>query len=337
MNRQISTDIPQRLDRLPWSQWHWMIVLALGVTWILDGLEVTIVGALGPILKHPETLNLTDAHVGLTASAYLLGTVVGALVFSYLIDRQGRKRWFMITLLVYLAATVLTAFSWDLNSFLLFRFLTGLGIGGEYSAINSAIDELIPARNRGHTDIAINGSWWIGTALGALISIPLLDPSILPIDIGWRACFVLGGVLGIAVLLVRRYVPESPRWLILQGREDEAEEIVRAVEQNYTARGIHLTDIEAHGNLTFNLRRPVTIFEAAREILQVYPRRATLGIALMMGQSFLYNAIFFTYALVLTRYYGVADNRIGLYLLPFALSNFLGPLLLGAILRFDRS
>jgi len=168
------------MDRLPWSRWHWLIVAALGITWILDGLEVTIVGALGPVLTHKATLNLTESQVGLTASAYLAGSVAGSFVFSYLTDRQGRKKWFMITLLLYLIATVLTAFSWNLWSFMVFRFLTGAGIGGEYSAINSAIDELIPARERGHTDLAINGSWWLGTAAGALLTIPLLNPTSLP-------------------------------------------------------------------------------------------------------------------------------------------------------------
>src|SRR5438067_1523240 len=227
----ITTNVPQRLDRLPWSRWHWLIVAALGITWILDGLEVTIVGALGPVLTHPTTLNLTASQVGLTASAYLAGSVAGAFVFSYLTDRQGRKKWFMITLLVYLIATVLTAFSWNLASFMFFRFLTGAGIGGEYSAINSAIDELIPARERGHTDLAINGSWWLGTAAGALLTIPLLNPALIAENLGWRLCFALGAILGLAVVLIRRIVPESPRWLMTHGRVDEAERIVAGIEE----------------------------------------------------------------------------------------------------------
>src|SRR2546426_6522075 len=230
----VNTDVPQRLDRLPWSRWHWMIVAALGVTWILDGLEVTIVGALGAVLTHPATLHLTEAEVGLTASAYLAGSVSGAFLFSYLIDRQGRKKWFMLTLLLYLVATVLTAFSWYLWSFMVFRFLTGAGIGGEYSAINSAIDELIPARARGHTDLAINGSWWLGTAAGALLTIPLLNPQRIAENLGWRLCFALGGILGLGILLIRRFVPESPRWLMTHGRVREAEDIVRYIEQIVT-------------------------------------------------------------------------------------------------------
>jgi MFS family permease len=225
------TNIPQRLDRLPWSGWHRLIVVALGITWILDGLEVTIVGALAPILTLPTTLHLTESQVGLTASAYLAGSVMGAIVFSYLADRQGRKRWFLITLVLYLTATLLSAFSWNLWSFLCFRFLAGAGIGGEYSAINSAIDELIPARARGQTDLAINGSWWVGTAAGALISIPLLDSHIIPEWLGWRLCFGLGGILGLGILLIRRLVPESPRWLMTHGRLQEAEAIVETIEE----------------------------------------------------------------------------------------------------------
>ncbi|MBL8052464.1 MAG: MFS transporter, partial [Nitrospira sp.] len=219
----LTTRIPQRLDRLPWSRWHWRIVGALGVTWLLDGLEVSIVAALGPMLTHPDTLHLTQSEVGLTASAYLGGSVAGALFFSYLTDRQGRKKWFMITLALYLTATVLTAFSWDLMSFMVFRFFTGAGIGGEYAAINSAIDELIPARSRGHTDLAINGTWWLGSAAGGLLTILLLNPAVFPESIGWRLCFVFGAVLGVAIIIVRRVIPESPRWLMTHGRVRDAE------------------------------------------------------------------------------------------------------------------
>ncbi|HRI39094.1 MAG TPA: MFS transporter, partial [Nitrospira sp.] len=199
LGHPLTTSIPQRLDRLPWSRWHWRIVGALGVTWLLDGLEVSIVAALGPMLTHPDTLHLTHAEVGLTASSYLAGSVAGALFFSYLTDRQGRKKWFMITLALYLTATVLTAFSWDLMSFMVFRFFTGAGIGGEYAAINSAIDELIPARSRGHTDLAVNGTWWLGSAAGALLTLLLLNPTIFSEAIGWRLCFVFGAVLGVAI------------------------------------------------------------------------------------------------------------------------------------------
>ena len=326
----ITTNIPQRMDRLPWARWHWRVVGALGITWLLDGLEVSIVAALGPMLTHPDTLHLTQSEVGLTASAYLAGSVVGALVFSYLTDRQGRKKWFMITLALYLAATVMTAFSWDLMSFMLFRFLTGTGIGGEYAAINSAIDELIPARSRGHTDLAINGTWWLGSAVGALLTLLLLNPAIFPESIGWRLCFVFGAVLGVAIIIVRRVIPESPRWLMTRGRVHEAEAIVSQIEQEVEQdQGTSLT--EPHGTITVHPRPHATIVTVARELFQSYPRRTVLGIGLMVTQSFMYNAVSFTYPLLLTKYYGVLSSTIGLYLLPFALGNFLGPLLLGRL------
>lgn len=325
----VSTSIPQRLDRLPWSRWHWLIVAALGVTWILDGLEVTIVGALGPVLTHPTTLNLTEAEVGLTASAYLAGSVCGAFLFSYLIDRQGRKRWFMLTLFLYLVATVLTAFSWDLWSFMVCRFFTGAGIGGEYSAINSAIDELIPARARGHTDLAINGSWWLGTAAGALLTVPLLDPQVIAETLGWRVCFALGGLLGVGILLIRRFVPESPRWLMTHGRVREAEEIVRGIEETVKREQGLATLPAPEGWITLHGRPPLTFGLVARQLFGTYPRRTALGLTLMIAQSFLYNAVFFTYALVLSKFYDVPAGRVGLYILPFAIGNFLGPLLLG--------
>ncbi len=327
----VETDVPQRIDRLPWSRWHWWIVTALGVTWILDGLEVTIVGAMGGVLTRPGTLALSEAEVGLTASAYLAGTIAGALLFSLLTDRQGRKRWFMLTLSLYLVATTATAFSWDLPSFMLFRFLTGAGIGGEYAAINSAIDELIPARARGHTDLAINGSWWLGTLAGALLSLPLLDPRRVPEALGWRLCFGLGAALGLGILLVRRFVPESPRWLVLHGRTEEAERIVARIEAEVRrSRGGEPLP-EVHGTLRVHPHPGFHFGTVARELLRTHPRRSLLGITLMVSQSFLYNAIFFTYALVLGRFYGVPSGRIGLYLLPFALVNFCGPLLLGRL------
>ncbi|MBX3305768.1 MAG: MFS transporter [Nitrospira sp.] len=326
----ITTAVPQRLDRLPWSRWHWRIVGALGVTWLLDGLEVSIVAALGPMLTHPDTLHLTHSEVGLTASAYLAGSVVGALLFSYLTDRQGRKKWFMITLGLYLTATVLTALSWDLMSFMLFRFVTGAGIGGEYVAINSAIDELIPARNRGHTDLAINGTWWLGSAAGAPLTFLLLNPAIFPESTGWRLCFVFGAVLGVAIIIVRRVIPESPRWLMTHGRVREAEVIVSQIEQQVVqVRGTALR--EPHGTMTVHPRPHATIMTVARELFQSYPRRSVLGIGLMVTQSFMYNAISFTYPLLLTKYYAVSSSDVGLYLLPFAVGNFLGPLLLGRL------
>lgn len=324
----LTTRIPQRLDRLPWSRWHWRIVGALGVTWLLDGLEVSIVAALGPMLTHPDTLHLTQSEVGLTASAYLAGSVAGALFFSYLTDRQGRKKWFMITLALYLTATIFTAFAWDLMSFMVFRFLTGAGIGGEYAAINSAIDELIPARSRGHTDLAINGTWWLGSAAGGLLTILLLNPAVFPESIGWRLCFVFGAVLGVAIIIVRRVIPESPRWLMTHGRVRDAEAVVSQIERQVSQdHGTTLAEPDDH--LTIHPRPHATMLTVARELFQSYPRRTALGIGLMVTQSFMYNAVSFTYPLLLTKYYGILDNRIGFYILPFALGNFLGPLLLG--------
>ena len=318
------------MDRLPWSKWHWLVVTALGVTWLLDGLEVSIVAALGPVLTHPGTLSLTESEVGLAASAYLAGSVLGALVFSYLTDRQGRKKWFMITLLLYLAATILTAFAWDLPSLMCFRFLTGAGIGGEYAAINSAIDELIPARRRGHTGLAINGTWWLGSATGALLSVLLLNPSIIPEQLGWRLCFIFGAVLGIAIILVRRFLPESPRWLMTHSRIREAEEVVSRIEQQVVRDEGMESLPEPRGSLTVRTRpHGTTIATVARELFRTYPRRTVLGLVLMVTQAFMYNAVSFTFPFVLTKYYDVPTNTIGLYLLPFAFGNFLGPLLLG--------
>ena len=325
----ITTNIPQRMDRLPWSRWHWLVVTALGVTWLLDGLEVSIVAALGPVLTHTTTLHLTESEVGLTASAYLAGSVFGAIVFSYLTDRQGRKKWFMFTLLLYLVATVLTALSWNLWSFMLFRFLTGAGIGGEYAAINSAIDELIPARWRGRTNLAINGSWWLGAAVGALLIIVLLNPDIIPEYLGWRLCFGFGAVLGVSVVLLRRIIPESPRWLMTHRRVEEADAVVSSIEDQVT-RDHGLTSLPiAEGSIVVHAQPPVTLGTVARQLWTVYPRRTILGIALMTTQSFMYNAISFTYPFVLTKFYDVPISSIGFFILPFALGNFLGPLLLG--------
>jgi MFS family permease len=325
----ISTNIPQRMDHLPWSRWHRLVVTALGVTWVLDGLEVSIVAALGPVLTHTTTLHLTESEVGLTASAYLAGSVVGAVVFSYLTDRQGRKKWFMITLFLYLTATVLTALSWNLWSFMFFRFLTGAGIGGEYAAINSAIDELIPARWRGHTNLLINGTWWLGAACGALLTIVFLNPHLIPEHLGWRLCFGLGAVLGVSVVLVRRFIPESPRWLMTHGRVAEAETVVSSIEDQ-VMREEELASLPIpEGSLIVHPRPQVTLGTVARELLKTYPKRTTLGIVLMTTQSFMYNAISFTYPFVLMKFYAVPSSNIGFYILPFALGNFLGPLLLG--------
>jgi MFS family permease len=327
-------DIPARLDRLPWSAWHWRVVLALGIAWILDGLEVTIVGSIASVLERPDTLGLTATQVGWTGSLYVGGAVLGALFFGRLADRLGRKRLFLLTLAVYMVATVATALSVGFTSFALCRFLTGIGIGGEYAAINSAIDELIPARVRGRVSLAINGSFWVGAALGALISLVLLDANVLGPELGWRAGFLLGAVLALAILLVRRHVPESPRWLLAHGRAEEAERIVADIEASVQARHGVLPEVACVARP--GIRRPhvPTMREVAHVLLRRYPRRSAVVLALMISQAFFYNAIFFTYALVLTRFYGVAAEQVGLFILPFALGNFLGPLLLGPL--FDQ-
>jgi MFS family permease len=326
MNGWIETHIPARLDRLPWSAWHWFIVVALGATWILDGLEVTLAGALGGILTRRETLELTSAQVGASASFYLAGAVLGALAFGYATDRLGRKKLFFVTVGVYLSATALTAFSWNFASYAFFRALTGAGIGGEYAAINSAIDELIPARLRGRVDLMINGSYWIGAALGAAGTAVILDPRLFPVGLGWRLVFGIGAALGLLVMFFRRWIPESPRWLLIHGRGAEAEKIINEVERH---AGVDVDLAMDTPPTRFRARRYTTFREIWTTIAHKYRERSLLGFVLMVTQAFFYNAIFFTYALVLMRFYGVPPEKVGGYLLPFALGNFLGPLLIG--------
>jgi MFS family permease len=328
----IETNVPKRLDRLPWARWHWLVVFALGFVWILDGLEVTIVGAIGPTLQK-ASLHLSSFQVGLIGAFYVAGAVTGALVFGHLTDRWGRKKLFMITLGLYLTATVLSGLSWSAWSFFLFRFLAGAGIGGEYSAINSAIDELIPARVRGWVDLAINGSWWVGTAAGALLSIVFLDPHIFRTDLGWRLTFGLGAVLGIGVLLTRRLLPESPRWLMIKGRQEEAEAIVGDVEQQVARQtGEKLDDVDE--TIEIEPRESTSFGSIARTLFSRYRSRTVLGLTMMSAQAFAYNAVFFTYGLVLTTFMHANSAHIGLYIVPFALGNFMGPLLLGPL--FDK-
>jgi MFS family permease len=328
---EIRTDIPARMDRLPWVRWHWVIIISLGITWVLDGLEVNIVGAIAGVLGERDTLHLSSTQIGFAATSYLIGAVCGALFFGYLTDRMGRKKLFMVTLLTYLVATILTGLSWNFFTFALFRFFTGTGIGGEYSAINSAIDELIPARVRGHVDLAINGSWWVGTAAGAAATLVLLDPHILPHSIGWRLCFALGAVLGLAILLIRRYVPESPRWLMTHGQIAEANQVVREIEDTVKRESGMRALPPPEGEIIIKERPPVGFITVAKVLFKEYPKRSILGAMLMSTQAFLYNAIFFTYALVLTKFYSVPDSSVGLYILPFAVGNFFGPLLLGRL------
>ena len=329
----VDTDIPARLDRLPWSRFHTLVVAALGITWILDGLEVTLAGSVAGALKASPVLRFTNTDVGLAASAYLAGAVLGALFFGWLTDRLGRKKLFFITLSVYLVATAATAVSWDFWSFALFRFLTGAGIGGEYAAINSTIQELIPARVRGWNDLIVNGSFWIGAALGALGAIVLLDPAVIDPEYGWRVCFGIGAALALVIFFMRLWLPESPRWLMTHGRAAEAERVITGIEQRV-----------AHGKLSGQLspaiglprvrlraRAHTSLAEVMHTLIHRHRPRALVGLALMSAQAFFYNAIFFTYALVLTDFYGIPANQVGWYILPFAAGNFLGPLLLGRL------
>ena len=326
---RITTDIPARMDRLPWARWHWLIVIGLGTVWILDGIEVTIVGSLSDALKSESTgLGLSSSDIGLAGAVYVAGACVGALFFGQLTDRFGRKKLFMITLGVYIVGTVLTAFSMSPLWYFVCRAITGAGIGGEYAAINSAIDELIPAKYRGRIDISINGSFWVGAGVGALLTIPLLDPTIVKPELGWRGAFALGAVLALGVLLVRRNVPESPRWLFIHGREDEAEKIVREIEGTVESEtGKRLSTVSE--TLTIRQRKTISLPTIAKTVFTLYPKRTVLCLALFIGQAFLYNAFFFTYGDSLSTFFDVKQT--GYYIAAFAASNFLGALLLGSL------
>lgn len=319
------TDIPARLDGLRWGRFHSLVSVALGISWVLDGLEVTLAGAVAPALKSSPVLRLSDAQVGLSASAYLIGAVLGSLLFGWLADRFGRKRLFTVTLGVYLCGTAATAFSMDFATYALFRALTGAGIGGEYSAINSAIQELIPARYRGRTDLIINGSFWLGAAAGAGGALVLLDPMHVDPELGWRLAFGIGAVLGLFVLLLRRFIPESPRWLMTHGRLSEAEQVMDLIERRSGgAASIGAAPVRM-------VRRAIGLRDVVHVLFARYRRRSVVALVLMSAQAFFYNAIFFTYALVLGKFFSVPDARIGAYLLPFAAGNFLGPLVLGKL------
>ena len=327
MAEHFTTAIPQRLDRLPWSRWHLTMVIALGITWLLDGLEVTMAGALASILKDPRALGLTDVQVGLSATGYLAGAVAGALVFGWLTDRLGRKKLFFVTLAVYLTATAATAFAWNVWSFVAFRVITGIGIGGEYAAINSAIDELIPAAVRGTVDLIVNATFWLGAVLGSLATLVLLDSGILPPTFGWRFAFGIGAVLGLIIITLRKSIPESPRWLLLRGRHEEAEAIVEKIER--TVEDEHGKLQPAHGTLSLRATSHTPIREVWHTMMRRHPERSIFGLILMGAQAFFYNAIFFTYGLVLTQFLHVDSRRVSLYLLPLAVGNFAGPLFLG--------
>jgi MFS family permease len=331
MGDTFETDVPARLDRLPFGAFHWLVATALGVTWLLDGLEVTLVGSLSPAIASPAALDLTSRQVGLTGSAYILGAVIGAVIFGRLTDRLGRRRLFTVTVGLYLVATIATGLSWSFGSFLAFRLLTGAGIGGEYGAVNSAVQELIPARRRGYTDLAINGSFWLGAGLGALGSLVVLDPARVPQAWGWRLAFVIGGLLAGIVIWIRRYIPESPRWLLTHGRPAEAEAIVREIERRVERRQGLPPMPEPLPKLSFAVRERTGWGEIAEALFRRHPRRTALGVILMATQAFCYNAVFFTYALILTKFYGVAPGEVGWFMLPFALGNFLGPLTMGRL------
>src|SRR6201995_936289 len=330
LSASIQTDIPFRLDRLPWSRFHWLVVLGLGVTWVLDGLEVTIVGSLGPALQSQDTLGLSSTGLGAIATFYVVGAVAGALLFGWITDRFGRRLVFYVTLLIYLAGVLLSAIAWDFWSFAFFRLLTGLGIGGEYAAVNSAIDELIPAKYRGRVDLIVNGSFWLGAAAGAVAVPLLLDQRLFAPDIGWGPRFCIGAVLGLGILLLRRFVPESPRWLVTHGRNEQAEKTVSEIEKDVAkATGQHppppKESMEVHPKKVFGLGLILS------SMVGQYRKRSILALTLMVAQSFLYNSVFFTFGLVLSHFYNVPSERIGLYLLPLAIGNFCGPLFLGSL------
>jgi MFS family permease len=329
-DRIVETSIPSRLDALTWSGFHTRVVIALGITWILDGLEVTLAGTLSGALKDSPVLQFSNFDVGLANSAYLAGAVLGALGFGWLTDRLGRKKLFFITLALYLVATAATALSWNIGSYVLFRFLTGAGIGGEYTAINSTIQELVPARYRGWTDLVINGSFWIGAALGASSAIVLLDPAVAGVDLGWRLAYFTGAVLGLVVFVMRMWIPESPRWLMIHGKPEQAHAIVDDIERSVVG---HIQDGPEHAfpKVRLKMRDHTPLSEVAHTLLSVYRQRALVGLVLMVAQAFFYNAIFFTFALVLIDFYGIGASEVGWYILPFAAGNFLGPLLLGRL------
>ena len=323
----VKSDIPARLDRLPWGRFHTLVVAALGITWILDGLEVTLAGSLAGALKESPVLRFTNTDVGLASSAYLAGAVLGAVFFGWLTDRLGRKKLFFITLTVYLLATAATAASWNIASFALFRFVTGAGIGGEYAAINSTIQELIPARVRGWSDLVINGSFWVGAAAGALGSLMLLNPTVINPEIGWRIAFLIGATLALVIFFMRLWLPESPRWLITHGRVQEAQRVIEGIEHRFeklpTAHNLPRVHLRP--------RKNTPLLEVTQVLFKLYRQRTFVGLALMAAQAFFYNAIFFTYALILTDFYGVRPDHVGYYLVPFAVSNFLGPVLIGRL------
>jgi len=330
----VRTSIPARLDRLPFSGFHYFVVFALGITWMLDGLEVTLVGVVSGLLTRPETLNLSELQIGMTATIYLGGAITGSLIFGYLCDRYGRKKLYLIVPCVYLVGTALTAFSWDFYSFSVLRFITGAGLGGEYAAMNSAIDELIPCRVRGTVDLIVNGSYWLGTILASIVSLAVLNPNVISnANVAWRLMFIIGAVLGILIIILRIFLPESPRWLLTHGKQEQAEEIVNDIEARVCRwKKISVADLPSpHRTIIIELHKKIGFLDIAKTMLFVYPKRTILGLTLMICQAFFFNGIFFSYTLILIEYYGVASDKVGVYLLPFAIGNFLGPLSIGRL------
>ncbi|HET9088440.1 MAG TPA: MFS transporter [Acidobacteriaceae bacterium] len=326
--RTIETDVPARLDRLPWSRWHWKIITALGTSWLLDGLQVTLAGSLAGILQNKKGLGLSDTQVTAGATTYLAGAVMGAILFGYLTDRLGRRKLFLVTLATYSAATLATALSWNFFSFAAFRLVTGLGIGGEYAAINSAVDELIPGKLRGTVDLAVNATFWVGAAVGSLASLLLLNRHGIPVNVGWRVAFGIGALLGGGVLFLRLGVPESPRWLMLRGHEQDAEQVVSDIEKDVSKGKGNLPEPKGD-KLKLKVRDHTPWKEIFQNMWHDNRKRSLLGLALMVGQSFFFNAVFFTYGLVVKMFFHVRDNRLPLHLLPFVLASFFGPLILG--------
>ena len=332
--KTIETRVPARLDALQWGRFHTLVIAALGITWILDGLEVTFAGLISGALKADKALHFTDAQIGLGNSFYLAGAVLGALGFGWATDRLGRRKLFFFTLGLYLVATAATSFSWNIWSYATFRFLTGCGIGGEYSAVNSTIQEFIPARYRGRTDLAINGSFWIGGAIGAAASLVFLDPAIIPAQYGWRLVFFVGSFLSIGIIFLRTFIPESPRWLVIHGHEKEAEAVAGDIEKHMKEHGGTVPPQDQLKPMTIRARDHTPLNVVFSTIFVKNRKRAVVGLALMAAQAFFYNAIFFTFSQVLEVYYHVEIKNVGWYMLPFAIGNALGPLVLGPL--FDK-
>src|SRR3954452_3734599 len=325
--------IPARIDRLPWSRFHTRLVMALGVAWILDGLEITIASNVGPDLTLRNTLNMSAGSVADIAWWYMIGEVIGALFFGRLSDRLGRRNLFVVTLGVYLVGSGLTAITPAGGYWFIFlyatRVIAGMGIGGEYAAINSAIDEMIPAKYRGRVDLAVNGTYWAGAILGTIATLFLLN-HVAPAW-GWRIAYLVGPVLALGIIYVRRNLPESPRWQVMHGKASEAEASIQEIENDVAATKGALPPVDQSRELEIRPTERLGYLALLKVLFQHYPTRSILVAALMITQSFLYNAIFFTSGLVLEFYFGVKATDTGYYFFAFAAGNLLGPLLLGRL------